>query len=51
MKELQKLLGNYDSLRVEIYWSTITLYDTETCDEHSFETIEEVVDHLKRIEK
>lgn len=46
MKTIQELLQNFDNLRLEVYSSHLTVYNTETCDEENFNDEQEVIEYL-----
>jgi len=46
MKTIQTLLANFNNLRLEVYSSHLTIYNTETCDEENFNEEDEVIEYL-----
>ena len=49
MEAIQSLLANFNSLRLEVYSSHLTVYNTETCDEDNFSNEDEVIKYLKSL--
>jgi len=49
MKEIQELLKNLETFRVEIYYYGIVLYNIDTCEEESFDNEADLIEYLKSL--
>jgi len=49
MKKIQSLLNNFEFLRLEVYGTGLTVYNTDTSEENCFDTKKEVIKYLNSL--